>query len=115
MAPGERVVQSNALVAGVVYFTSFQPSSEVCLAGGYSWLYSVDYLDGSAPDSDDGGENDTTNDRVDALGEGFTSNPVIDIVNENVIIQSSDTKLSILKTKTAIRHLIVRSWRPLYQ
>jgi len=115
LAPGERVVQPDALVAGVVYFTSFQPDSEVCSAGGHSWLYSVDYLDGSAPDSDDGGENDTTNDRIDDLGEGFTSNPVIDIVNENVIIQSSDTKLSILKTKTAIRHLIVRSWRPLYQ
>jgi type IV pilus assembly protein PilY1 len=114
-APGERIVKPDALVAGVVYFTSFQPTSEVCSAGGRSWLYSVDYLDGSAPDCDDGSENDTTDGRMEELDEGFTSKPVIDIVNEKVIIQSSDTKINVLDTKTAIRHLIVRSWRPLYQ
>jgi type IV pilus assembly protein PilY1 len=115
MAPGERIVKPDALVSGVVYFTSFQPTDEVCTAGGRSWLYAVDYLDASAPDNKDGSENDTTEDRVESLGDGFTSEPVIDIVNENVIVQSSDTKISVVQTKTAIRHLIVRSWRPLYQ
>ena len=28
----------DALVAGTVYFTTFQPSNEVCSAGGRSWL-----------------------------------------------------------------------------
>ncbi|NIM20005.1 MAG: VWA domain-containing protein [Candidatus Latescibacteria bacterium] len=115
LAPGERVVKPDALVAGVVYFTSFQPTSEACSAGGRSWLYAVDYLDGSAPDTEEGSEINTTEGRYENLNEGITSRPVIDIVNEKVIVQSSDAKISTIDAKTAIRHLIVRSWRPIYK
>jgi type IV pilus assembly protein PilY1 len=112
--PGERVTSKISLVGGTVYFTSFQPATEMCQAGGSSWLYAIDFLDGSAPDNDDGTENDTTDDRTTALGEGIYSEPVLDLANEDIILQSSDTKLRIEDARGNILRMIVRSWRQIY-
>lgn len=112
---GERVTKTDAIVAGVVYFTSFSPNSEVCGAGGRSWLYAVDFGDGSSPDNDDGSENDTTSDRTYDLDDGIGSQPVFDLANEQIIVQSSETKLSVKDSPSSIRKIIVRSWREVYQ
>jgi type IV pilus assembly protein PilY1 len=114
-AAGERITKPDAIAAGTVYFTSFQPNSEICSAGGHSWLYAVDFRDGSSPDNDDGTENDTTTDRVEDAGDGLLSDPVLDIVNENIIVQSSDTDLLVRDTRGNIVRVIVRSWRQLFQ
>jgi type IV pilus assembly protein PilY1 len=110
-ATGERITKPDALVAGVVYFTTFQPNSEVCGSGGRSWLYGVDFRDGSAIDFEDGSENDTTEDRVQDLGSGIASEPVFDISNEQIIVQLNDTRISVQDVDMDIRRLIVRSWR----
>jgi len=110
-APGERVTKPDALVAGVVYFTTFQPNSEVCGSGGTSWLYAVDFRDGSAIDNEDGSENDTTEGRVEDLGTGVGSEPVFDFANEQIIVQLNDTRISVRDVQMEIRRLIVRSWR----
>lgn len=111
---GERVAERGALVAEVVYVTSFKPEAEVCEFGGYSWLYSMKYKNGAGYDDDDDDSNDTTDDRVEDIGEGIISRPVIDIIHEDVVIQGSDTEIHIRDTKGIIRQLIVRSWRQLY-
>ena len=104
----------GALVAGVVYFTSFQPNAEVCGSGGHSWLYGVDFRDGSAPDNADGTENDVTEGRVEDVGSGIGSEPVFDIANEQIIVQLNDTRISVSDVEMEIRRLIVRSWRETY-
>jgi type IV pilus assembly protein PilY1 len=114
MGPGERVVEPDALVAGVVYFTSFKPMAEKCQFGGFSWLYAMDFRNGAAVDDDDDTGNDTTDGRVEEIGEGIVSRPVVDIVNEDVVIQGSDTRIHVRDTKNVIQQLIVRSWRQLY-
>jgi Tfp pilus tip-associated adhesin PilY1 len=110
-APGERVTKPNALVAGVVYFTTFQPNAEICGSGGHSWLYAVDFRDGSAQDNDDGSENDTTEGRIEDLGTGIGSEPVFDFANEQIIIQLNDTRIAVQDVQMDIRRLIVRSWQ----
>jgi len=108
-AAGERVTQSAAIVAGTTFFTSFAPSAEPCEAGGRSWLYRVAYDDGSVPD--DGEEDAFDGGRVIALDEGVASQPVIDIVNETVIVQSSDATITVEDIGQTYFHLTVRSWQ----
>ncbi len=112
--PGERMIRPDALAAGVVYFTTFAPTAALCASGGRSYLYTVDFLDGSAPDTEEGVEDDTTENRVEEFHEGIGSDPIVDFANEQIIIQFSDTKLMPIDAKIAFQRLIVRSWRPLY-
>lgn len=113
-ASGERVTEPAALVAGVVYFTSFAPSDVKCGSGGESWLYSVKWRNGAAHDDDDNDANDTASGRSTTMGDGITARPVIDIINEKVLVQGSDTRIHISDTLGQIRQLIVRSYRQQY-
>jgi Tfp pilus tip-associated adhesin PilY1 len=111
---GERVVDPDALVAGIVYFTSFAPSTQPCSAGGHSWLYKVDFRNGSGDDGDDDDSNDTTDGRVEDLGDGVATKPVVDVVNEEVIVQGSDTRIHVRDADGEIQWVTVRSWRQRY-
>ncbi|NIM20517.1 MAG: hypothetical protein GTO51_09850 [Candidatus Latescibacteria bacterium] len=113
-AQGERVIKTSSLAGGVVYFVSFSPNSANCGSGGLSWLNSVDFLDGSAPDPEQGEENNTTDGRTEYLDEGLGSNPIVDFANEEIVVHLSDTKISTVDAKTDFQRLIVRSWRQLY-
>jgi type IV pilus assembly protein PilY1 len=108
---GERVIRSPALVAGTVYFTSFRPRANVCESGGESWLYSLDFEDGSAPDHANKTENNNLADRVERKGDGILSNPTVDLLNEDIIFQSSDTSLITHNINIALQKVVVRSWR----
>jgi type IV pilus assembly protein PilY1 len=114
-APGERVTRPDALAAGTVYFTSFQPVSDACKAGGVAWLYTLDFRDGTNPDENDDTPDDGTDKRVTSLGDGIHSEPILDIGNEDIIIQSTNTDLLVQDTKGNILRVIVRSWRQLFQ
>ncbi|MCH7547945.1 MAG: PQQ-binding-like beta-propeller repeat protein [Candidatus Krumholzibacteriota bacterium] len=111
--PGERIVTRAVIVAEVVYVTSIAPNAVMCNFGGHSWLYSFKFRNGAAYDDDDDDSNDTTADILD-LGDGISSEPVVDIANEEVIVQDSDTELHISDAKGDIVLLIVRSWRQRY-
>jgi len=108
-ANGERVTEPAAVVAGTVFFTSFVPSQEPCAAGGESWLYRMDYGNGSVPD--DGEEDEWNGNRVLDLDQGIASRPVVDVVNETVIVQSSDATITVEEIGQTFFHLTVRSWR----
>lgn len=114
VAPGERVTEPDALVAGIIYFTTFAPSDEVCTAGGSSYLYRVKFRNGAGFDDDDDDSNDTTDDRVVDLGDGIATKPVIDIINQHILVQGSDTRIHVEDTLGQIRLLSVRSWRQQY-
>mgnify|MGYP001213522369 CR=1 FL=1 len=114
VAEGERITEPDALVAGIVYFTSFAPSDEVCTTGGTSYLYGVKFRNGAGFDDDDDDGNDSTDGRVKELGDGIATKPVIDLVNENILVQGSDTRIHVQDTLGQIRLLTVRSWHQQY-
>lgn len=106
---GDRVTEPAAVVAGSVFFTTYIPSSEVCEAGGHSWLYRVAFDDGSVPD--DGEEDGFDGNRRIDMGEGISSRPVVDIINESVIVQSSDATITIEDIGQVFFNLEVQSWQ----
>jgi type IV pilus assembly protein PilY1 len=112
--PGERIVEPDALVSGIVYFTSFAPNDAVCTTGGQSFLYAVKFRNGAGFDDDDDDSNDTTDGRVIDLGDGIATKPVIDIINEKILVQGSDTRIHTEDTLGDLRMLTVRSWRQQY-
>ena len=111
---GERVTEANAIVAGIVYFTTYAPNSEPCSAGGTSWLYAVQFRNGSAYDGDEDSSNDTPTGRATEIGDGIVAKPVVDIINEKVLVQGSDTRIHTQDTLGQIRQLVVRSWQQQY-
>jgi Tfp pilus tip-associated adhesin PilY1 len=114
VAAGERVTEPDALVAGIIYFTTFAPSDDLCKAGGHSFLYRVKFRNGAGFDDDDDDGNDTTDGRIVDLGDGIATKPVIDIVNQHVLVQGSDTRIHVEDTQGQIQLLTVRSWRQQY-
>jgi type IV pilus assembly protein PilY1 len=111
---GERMTRSPALVGGVLYVPTFRPNTATCSAGGTSWLYSLDFEDGSRTDAADGSERNVTSGRVQSMGNGILSNPTVDIVNEDVILQSSTATILTHNIDVSLRRLVVRSWRQVY-
>ncbi len=114
VADGERIVEPDALVGGVIYFTTFAPSDEMCTAGGRSFLYRMKFRNGAAFDEDDDDSNDSADGRVIDLGDGIATKPVIDIINEQILIQGSDTRIHTEETLGQFPRLTVRSWRQQY-
>lgn len=112
--PGERITEQAALVAGVVYATAFEPTTELCGFGGHSWLYKMNFRNGGAADGDDDASNDTADNRTEDLGDGIASRPVVDVVNEKLIVQGSDTEIHVYDTVGTVQLLVIRSWRQRY-
>jgi len=110
-ATGERVTRSPALVAGVLYVPSFKPSIDACAGGGQSWLYSLDYKDGSAPDNANGTAHNTTSGRSKSMGDGILADPTVDLVNEAVLFQSSNAVVITQDVIGGLKKLVVRGWR----
>ncbi len=108
---GERITQRATVIAGTVFVPSFRPNAAICMGGGDSWLYSFDYKDGSAPSHANGAENNTTSGRVESKGSGILSEPSVDLVNEQLVLQSSGTGLITKGFNAGLRKLVVRSWR----
>ena len=107
---GERVTEQAVVVAQTVYFTAYAPRTAVCEAGGHSWLYTMAYDDGSAVINEEGEEVPRDED----LGDGVASRPVVDIVNETAVIQSSDATITVVDIAIDIFHLTVKSWQENY-
>ena len=109
-AQGERVTEKALVVARTVYFTSFAPVSDICQAGGSSWFYTMAYDDGMPVENEEGEEVARSHE----LGDGVASRPVVDIVNERVIVQSSDATINVEEITATFFYLNVRSWQESY-
>ena len=110
---GERVTEPAVALEGVVYFTSFAPSTEPCDAGGNSWLYRVDMRGGEPIDEDEDGDLDDES-RSESLGTGVASRPVVNLAGEELIVQTSDARLTIEELSAAPQKVLVRAWRERY-
>lgn len=79
MAAGERVVTPTTVVAGLIFFPSFTPVSDMCSDSGNSTLYALNYRTGSAPKEPVIGTTGTTNMVVNksmSLGSGGVASQV---------------------------------------
>ena len=108
---GERITRRPVLVAGTIYAPSFRPNGAACQGGGDSYLYALDYKDGSAPSNANGVENNVTTGRVTSAGTGILSDPSVDLINEDLVLQSSNASLITQDFNAGLRKLQVRSWR----
>lgn len=75
-------------------------------AGGKSFLYQMRYDSGDKTD-----EQDDLNDRVTDLGNGIASYPVVDLSSGNVVVQSSDARISVEPIAAQFQRMNVRSWQ----
>jgi type IV pilus assembly protein PilY1 len=97
---GERNLGQAALLGGVLSFTTFIPSSDICVAGGESYLWALYYQTGTSYyDSILGTTNTTFNGltynkslRKISLGEGLATSPNIHVGSQDgstVFVQTS--------------------------
>jgi len=105
--PGERITEPAVVAAQTVVVTSFAPTLTSCVSGGMSYLYRLRYDDGGQPQPDDGTDPPP---RIQALGEGIASHPVVDLVSGNVVIQSSDASVHVEDIGINYLQLTVRAW-----
>jgi type IV pilus assembly protein PilY1 len=108
---GERVTRSAALIAGTLFVPTFAPTTAACTGGGRSWLYTADFRDGSIPDTYAGIEQNSTTGRGQSMGDGILADPTVDLVNEQLILQSSNAVLLTEDISANLRKLMVRAWR----
>ncbi len=106
-AVGERVTEQAVVVAGAVLFTSYTPVMTICQAGGHSYMYRLKYDDGGSVKDKDG----NVQPRVEDLGEGVASRPVVDLVHDDVIIQSSDAEIHVEEIGASFIDLNVKAWQ----
>jgi Tfp pilus tip-associated adhesin PilY1 len=107
---GERVTRNAALINGTLYVPSYKPSTAVCNDGGQSWLYTLDFKDGSAPDNANGTANNVTTGRSQSMGDGMLSDPTVDLVNEVLLLQSSNAVVMSQSIPGGLKKLVVRGW-----
>lgn len=100
IAKGERNLGQAALLGGILSFTSFVPSSDVCVAGGESYLWALYYKTGTAYYENILGTKDVTfngnlfkmsRPRI-SLGEGLATSPNLHVGSgegSTVFIQTS--------------------------
>jgi len=79
LVAGEKILAEGLLYYKVFYVTSFYPSGAACVAGGDSYIYSIQYKSGQAGSDMDG---DGSDDTKTTIGGGIASKPVI-IIREN--------------------------------
>ena len=85
----ERVIGQSAVLGGVVIYTSYLPSDDVCLTSGESFLYAVHHLTGTAFSdpilgvnpgdtvTEDDGTTYSSSEKVIGLGEGMGATPTL--------------------------------------
>ena len=73
--PSERVINRPTVLGGIVLFTSFIPDTDVCSFGGSSYLYALNYITGTAGNSQVIGTSDSTGEILnkEELGVGMAS------------------------------------------
>jgi len=108
---GERVTETAVVVAETVIFTSYAPTQAACVGGGSSYLYQMDYRDGSKAKNN---PSDNLDDRSVSLGDGVASYPVVDLSSGTVVVQSSDAEIHINDIQAPITRMTVRSWQESY-
>jgi type IV pilus assembly protein PilY1 len=81
--PSERSVANPVLLGGIVFFPTFTPSGDVCVAAGSSNLYALYYVTGGAYSSPIIGMTGQNINKKIALGEGMATTVAIHLGGQN--------------------------------
>jgi type IV pilus assembly protein PilY1 len=120
---GERVTAAPLIAGGIVFFTTFEPDVEdPCKAGGTARLYAVQYNTGCAPDSpvldingdgvvDEGDRVGGAVPRSIVIGHGLPSDIIFNPVDNQIIIQTSDTTVHAIVVKLMGERIKIHTWR----
>jgi len=107
---GERVIRTGAIINSTYYVPSFVPNDIVCQGGGLSYMYAINYRDGGTPPHL-GGLSSTITGRSSSMGDGLLADPTVDLVNGNLIMQSSNAVLLSQTIIGGLQQTVVKSWR----
>jgi len=132
---GERVIDSALVAGGLVFFTTFVPSSDPCTSGGYAYLYAVDYLcrdlGSTDPLAHSGFSKQTTFSfqslaagqygmvqsgaktvgAVAKIGVGMPSRPVLDSSSLYIFVQTSVAEIHRIKVDLTQKPLSMGGWK----
>ncbi len=126
----ERVYQKGTVAAGLVFFTTHEPSNDVCASGGIARLYALDFVTGTAPESPifditgDGvvDENDIIQIGDEyfipigiEIGQGVPHAPIVDIQNEIALIPMSTGEVKVVKIDLPGSSIELKGWREVVQ
>ncbi len=83
MTPGERTLNPAIVLGGTLFFTSFTPSADICIAAGNGLVYSVFYqtggpFTGSAIGTSVAGGNTLVNKAI-SIGQGMPSQAAVQL------------------------------------
>ena len=114
---------SPLVAGGIVFFTTFEPDVEdPCKCGGTARLYAVQYNTGCAPDSpvldvngdgvvDEGDRVGGAVPRSIIIGHGLPSDVIFNPVDNQIIIQTSDTTVHAIAVKLVGERIRIHTWR----
>jgi len=101
-APSERVLARSVVLGGIVLFTTYKPTSNMCSVFGDSLLYALYYETGTAYSQAVVGTTGDTVDRTESLGEGMPTAVGV-AIGENVVgyVQKSTGEIVRIETHPA--------------
>ena len=114
---GEKILASPVVIFGIVFFTTFVPSTDPCSYGGDAYLYAVDYLNATAVlDFDDENEGLHKSDRTLAIGHGIPTEAVItiDAAGDTVVYVGVGGGVFRLAGPETDSNFAIGSWRELF-
>jgi type IV pilus assembly protein PilY1 len=113
---GEKILASPVVIYGIVFFTSFVPSTDPCSYGGDAYLYAVDYLNATAVlDFNEDGSLDKS-DRSFDIGSGIPTEAVVTInaEGETIVYVGVGGGIFRLTPDYGGGGLIIKSWREVF-
>ncbi len=120
---GERVTTSPLVAGGIVFFTTFEPDiGDPCKSGGIARLYAVQYDTGCPPTLpvlditgdgrvDEGDMIGGSVPRSMIIGYGLPSDIIFNPVDNQIIIQTSDTTVHTIMVKLLGERIRIHTWR----
>jgi len=101
-SPSERVIYRPVVYGGVVLFTTFIPSSDICGYGGSSSLFALNYLTGTANNAPVIGTSGTEIRKKQDLGSGMASGVALHVVAAETGGASNDVEKAYIQMSTGV-------------
>jgi type IV pilus assembly protein PilY1 len=120
---GERITDSALVAGSLVFFITFVPNDDPCVAGGDAYLYVLDYmcrpldinpLEYSGLDITPITVGSGAEEKIVAykakLGQGMPTRPVLDSSGKYVLVQTSDAKIHKIPVEI-VRPVYLKGWK----
>ena len=117
--PGERVSSPPLVLGGLVFFLTFIPDDDPCNAGGTTYLYYREFDTGCVPDTTVFGEDPDPEGEGRPVGKiligpGFAPEIVFCALTQDLLIQTSDTKIHSIRVTLPRGGIENYAWREVF-